>query len=526
MFAQHLAGAVVGAVADMPAAGARAGDPHLVGQAALVDLVGEHLLRHRRAADVARADERDVQGLRHRAPRAGRRPSTRAPARRRRRLVEVGAAVTPADDHGVDAVLGGALDVVGPVADHQHPVRQRVQLGERVRHHVGLGRANAVDAGAGDDLEMLVEPEVREDPVRGRLGLGRGHRQPHTGGAQVGQQLRDAVEQAVHRPAARGVVGAVGGDRGVGVVAEPHRAQRVVHRRADDAAGQVAVGNRRRRSHRAHGESWTRCPAPSRSGCRRGRRSPTAAGSPRRCHPVVVTRPLSPTAHYCRDVASRTRAAARYHGDQAAGPGMLDFAVNVRTDEPPVVAGRAACGAAARTWAATRARTTNSERCEAVAARHGRAADEVALLAGAAEGFALLANLRPPLAALIAPSFTEPEAALSAAGVALQPRRAGPAVRPGRRGRARRRRSRRGRQPDQSRPRCCTSASRSSRCAGPGRIVVVDEAFADAVPGEPECLAGRRAARRGGVAQPDQDLVAGRAAGRLRAGRPRRAATG
>ena len=121
--------------------------------------------------------------------------------------------------------------------------RQRVELGECVCHHVRLGGANAVQAGTRDDLEMLVEPEMREDPACGRLGLRRGHRQPHTGGAQVGQQLRDAVEQAVHRPAARGVVGAVGGDGGVGVFAESHRAQRVVHRRADDAAGQVPVGN-------------------------------------------------------------------------------------------------------------------------------------------------------------------------------------------------------------------------------------------------------------------------------------------
>ena len=84
---------------------------------------------------------------------------------------------------------------------------------------------------------------MREDPARGRLGLRRGHRQAHTGGAQVGQQSRDAVEEAVHRPAAGGVVGAVGGDRRVGVLAESHLAQRVVHRRADDAAGQVTVGN-------------------------------------------------------------------------------------------------------------------------------------------------------------------------------------------------------------------------------------------------------------------------------------------
>ena len=40
-----------------------------------------------------------------------------------------------------------------------------------------------------------------------------------------------------------------------------------------------------------------------------------------------------------------------------------------------------------------------------------------------------------------------------------------------------------------TRPRCCTLASRSLALRRPGRIVVVDEAFADAVPGEAESLA-------------------------------------
>ncbi|HTI73626.1 MAG TPA: hypothetical protein VL634_01435, partial [Mycobacterium sp.] len=118
-------------------------------------------------------------------------------------------------------------------------------------------------------------------------------------------------------------------------------------------------------------------------------------------------------------MASQSRAAARYHGDQAAVPGMLDFAVNVRGCEPP-------------SWLLDRLSTRLTDlgrypsavderrALEAVAARHRRSVDEVALLAGAAEGFALLANLRPRLAALIAPSFTEPEAALAAAGVPLQ----------------------------------------------------------------------------------------------------------
>ena len=114
----------------------------------------------------------------------------------------------------------------------------------------------------------------------------------------------------------------------------------------------------------------------------------------------------------------QSRAAARYHGDVAAVPGMLDFAVNVRADEPPSwLVDRLA----ARLSDLGRYPSAADERraVRAVAARHGRAADEVALLAGAAEGFALLANLRPRLAALIAPSFTEPEAALAAAGVPL-----------------------------------------------------------------------------------------------------------
>ncbi len=158
-------------------------------------------------------------------------------------------------------------------------------------------------------------------------------------------------------------------------------------------------------------------------------------------------------------MASPNRAAARYHGDQAAGPGMLDFAVNVRATEPP-------------SWLVDRLRarladlarypsSLDEQRAiDAVAARHGRDRDEVALLAGAAEGFALLANLRPTLAALIAPSFTEPEADLVVVGNPTNP--------------------------------TAVLYSRDGILAlrRPGRVVVVDEAFVDAVPGEPESLAG------------------------------------
>src|ERR1700722_13660506 len=110
-----------------------------------------------------------------------------------------------------------------------------------MREHVGLGGARAVDAGSGNDLEVLVEAEMGEDALRGRLRLGGGYRQSDTGGPQIRDQWPDAVEEAVDRPTAGGVVGAVGGDGRLGVLAQSHRLKGVVHRRADDLTGQVAL---------------------------------------------------------------------------------------------------------------------------------------------------------------------------------------------------------------------------------------------------------------------------------------------
>ncbi len=184
--------------------------------------------------------------------------------------------------------------------------------------------------------------------------------------------------------------------------------------------------------------------------------------------------------------------AARYHGDQAVAPGMLDFAVNVRHAQPP-------------DWLVQRlAARLPDLACypsvedvhraqDAVAGRHDRARDEVLPLAGAAEGFALLPNLRPARAAIIAPTFTEPAVALTTAGVpvhhvvleppfgldsaldsALVPDDADLVV--------------------VGNPTNPTSVlhRREQLLAlrRPGRILVVDEAFADSVPGEPESLAG------------------------------------
>lgn len=102
----------------------------------------------------------------------------------------------------------------------------------------------------------------------------------------------------------------------------------------------------------------------------------------------------------------------RTHGDTIACPGTLDFAVNVWPERPPMLE-----AAFEQALSQSRAYPNESPAREAIAARHGRSVDEVLLLNGACEAFWLLAHaFRPKLAACIHPSFTEPEAALRAAG--------------------------------------------------------------------------------------------------------------
>lgn len=105
----------------------------------------------------------------------------------------------------------------------------------------------------------------------------------------------------------------------------------------------------------------------------------------------------------------------RLHGDTVAVDGMIDFAVNVWPGSRPPALERA-LGAA---LASQRYPDQTGARW-AVAERHGRTPDEVLLLNGACEAFWLLAqSRRPRRAAVVHPSFTEPEAALRAAGAEI-----------------------------------------------------------------------------------------------------------
>jgi histidinol-phosphate aminotransferase len=172
-----------------------------------------------------------------------------------------------------------------------------------------------------------------------------------------------------------------------------------------------------------------------------------------------------------------------HHGDADLVPGLVDLAVNVRPGGTPP-------------WLAALIRAADiaaypdqREAVAAIAARHRRAAGEVLLTAGAAEAFVLLARaLRPRHAVVVHPQFTEPEAALRAAGhqvdqvVLRYPFTLDPSLIPA----------------DADlvfigNPTNPTSVAHPREAllalVRPGRLVVVDEAFADCLPGERESLA-------------------------------------
>jgi histidinol-phosphate aminotransferase len=182
-------------------------------------------------------------------------------------------------------------------------------------------------------------------------------------------------------------------------------------------------------------------------------------------------------------VSSRLTVDLSHHGDADLVPGLVDLAVNVRSGGTPDWLGAVIRGADLAAYPDQR------EAVAAVAARHGRDPGEVLLTAGAAEAFVLLARvLRPRHAVVVHPQFTEPEAALRAAGHEVDrvilpfPFPLDPALVP----------------EDADlvfvgNPTNPTSVAHSRMALlgliRPGRTVVIDEAFADCLPEERVSLA-------------------------------------
>jgi cobyrinic acid a,c-diamide synthase len=180
----------------------------------------------------------------------------------------------------------------------------------------------------------------------------------------------------------------------------------------------------------------------------------------------------------------------RHHGDVEVGEGLLDFAVNVYPDPRPEWLDQALRDSLAPT-----AYPDEEPARAALAKHHGRERAEVLPTAGAAEAFTLVARARAwrkPV--VVHPQFTEPHAALEQAGhrvteVCLRAEDGftlNPAT-----------------VPDDAdlvvvgNPTNPTGvlhpAATLRALLRPGRLVVADEAFRDAVPGEPETLTGELA---------------------------------
>jgi histidinol-phosphate aminotransferase len=184
-----------------------------------------------------------------------------------------------------------------------------------------------------------------------------------------------------------------------------------------------------------------------------------------------------------------------HHGDTEVAAGLVDLAVNVRHQPMP----QWLAEPIAASLTQLRAYPNGVEATAAVARRHRRDPAEALLTAGAAQGFVVIAQaLRPRRPVVVHPQFTEPEAALRAAGHQVE--RVLLTAEDGFRLDARL-------VPDDAdlvvvgNPTNPTSvlhpAEEIARLARPGRVLVVDEAFSDTTyragaDGEPESLAGRR----------------------------------
>jgi cobyrinic acid a,c-diamide synthase len=196
-------------------------------------------------------------------------------------------------------------------------------------------------------------------------------------------------------------------------------------------------------------------------------------------HPIMPPQPVEPR----RPVTIHD---LHYHGDLDVAEGLVDLAVNVRLSTPPDWLS-AVINATTRHLAAY---PSTDAAATAIAEAHGIAVDQVLPTAGGAEAFTLIArafHAARPL--IIHPQFTEPDAALLAAGHRPERLMLSPAA-------AFRL------HPDQVPPEpdlvmignptnptsVLHSAALINSIRREGRIVVVDEAFMDCVPGETETV--------------------------------------
>lgn len=172
-----------------------------------------------------------------------------------------------------------------------------------------------------------------------------------------------------------------------------------------------------------------------------------------------------------------------HHGDSEVEEGLINLAVNVRAPKPPTQV-REALAADIENWAAY---PDFEDARSALADRHGVPPQMILPTAGGTEAFELIAQaLRPNAPLVVHPQFTEPELALSKACKQVYRKTLRPPfelntdiddrhdlVVVG----------------NPTNPTgVLHSRQKLLKLAAPGRVLLVDEAFMDAVPGEAESL--------------------------------------
>jgi histidinol-phosphate aminotransferase len=363
-----------------------------------------------------------------------------------------------------------------------------------VRNDVWFGASNTVVARAADELEIPRQPEVVEDAMGESLRLRGSDSQANTPRLQAFEDLLDALEHSVLGPAG-GVVALEVRAQGLlrAVLRQAHHPERVDERWPDHTfeLGRCGFGGADGLQRVAKSGEDSRCRIGECSiEIEEHNRGTRAVRCSWVCHDKTISVTAATTLIGNERILSAVDSMAllRHHGDVEVGDGLMDFAVNVQGLAPPdwltarIAAALTSLGSYPSAAADLNAR-------EAIARRHRRSPDEVLLLSGGAEGFAMLPRLRPRLAAVVHPSFTEPEVSLREASVPIVQVMLAPpytldtaSV------------------PEEAdlvvigNPTNPTSVlhERSAILAlrRPGRVLVVDEAFADAVPGERESVAG------------------------------------
>ena len=184
-----------------------------------------------------------------------------------------------------------------------------------------------------------------------------------------------------------------------------------------------------------------------------------------------------------QDASRRAEPDLWHHGDKQLAPGLIDFAVNVRQPETPTWLYEALVSEP--NWAKY---PDFTDAVQTLARQNRVQENQVLPLAGAAEGFTLIARALAGSVTIIHPQFTEPETALLVAG--RTPRRHILDAADGFRLR-----------PEEVPPSDIviignpTNPTGVLHCAEDLRrikagVLVVDEAFLDAIDGEPETLIG------------------------------------